>query len=151
MTLGATKPTYFYLPLWTLFPLHTPQIENVGPTTELRLPDVSLRRSPPTPFPLPPVCLPPQASPMSRILATITRDLTKEPSVYTFHLPPHFRQKEPHIRPIQCNRLYHRPVENCRYPGFCPLLSKQCPQSTPDRSCAHDVLPHSLTIIISLV
>ena len=69
MNLGTTKPPFFVLPLCTLYSLHTPQIRNVAPPTEPRLPAVSICRSPQTVSPLPPVRLPPQASPMSRILA----------------------------------------------------------------------------------
>ena len=69
MTLGATKPPYFSLPLRTMFPFYTPQIENVAPPTDIRLPDVSICRSLPTVFPLTHVRLLTQASPMSCILS----------------------------------------------------------------------------------
>ena len=134
MTLEAIKPLSCELLLRTLDPLHTPQIENVEPTTDIRLPDVSICRSLPTAFPLPPVQLPPQASPMSHILtASLASALsdkgTQGVSLYSLC---HCHQNDPQLQPIQYNCLHRLPIQNCQYPSFFPLSSNQCSQSPPD-------------------
>ena len=65
LPIDSTKPPSWYLPLRTLFSLHTPQIVDVAPPTVPRMPDVSLCRSLTTAFLLPTVCLPYQESPTS--------------------------------------------------------------------------------------
>ena len=55
-------------PLRTLFTWNTLKIVDLAPPTVPRLPVVSLCKSSPTAFPLPPIRLPPQASPTPRLL-----------------------------------------------------------------------------------